>query len=501
LAGLYFGFPARVPNGDGLAYVTLATQHPLREQFLPTHLLYAPLGSLLHHLWPEANLASLLTRLNSVLALGGALLFWATLKRLGLPRAVRWISTCGLGVSFGYWLQATDVEVYMPATFFLLLSLYWLVRHVQPGSWVHPLLLSLWLSLGILFHLNLVVPLPFVYAFLWGQGAGEPFRARLRPVMLLTLGLVVCVGWPYRLVAWFLGEPHVAEWILSSKDIYPAQLDALSIPRALYGFGQTFIFLGFFWEISKVLLLVKGLFLGGVLLPLGYAFWQHRSELWVRYRRWLTLLPLWLLPQAALGTYYFGSDTERWLFVWPVVWLLIAMVSGTLMRRPWFPRLAGWVLGGMVSVNLAVRIYPLASDDTVIRQTQALSAVVSEDDWILEPGQSWVKYYTYYTGRSFRALSLWDLAGLHGGNTEALLQDLEDRLDAAFREGTRVFVACILDPDENRRRTPWQDLVRLGYDLSKIDAFFARYPAQPVVLLENPPTRLWELRPAELRTE
>ena len=97
-------------------------------------------------------------------------------------------------------------------------------------------------------------------------------------------------------------------------------------------------------------------------------------------------------PFAAIGVYYFPSDPERWLFLLPVVWLLIGLVwdrylpsSRSLLTPSRSVALLLVLVGTIGCYNTFAKILPEAKHDRDLSGLQQLDAVASDQDLVISP--------------------------------------------------------------------------------------------------------------------
>jgi hypothetical protein len=106
---------------------------------------------------------------------------------------------------------------------------------------------------------------------------------------------------------------------------------------AVYGFARTFLFLEFFYGAPRWVIAFKGVFLLAIVFWLAWRAAVIRGRAPHAVPRFGLALAPFLLLQAAVGVRFFGSDTERWIFIAPAVWLALgAWVPGLSRAREWW---------------------------------------------------------------------------------------------------------------------------------------------------------------------
>lgn len=495
---LYALLPAAVINGDGLYYHEMLVRGPWWRSFRAGHLLYAPSMNLLWSLVSTIAPVSLYRVMLVANQLAGAFavyLLYRTAEQLGVAPFGRAAATAGLAISYGFWIQASDVETYALSVMFVVASMHRMgIYLARPG-------LGSVVGLGVLNGLATLVHLTSATlaassVLLILCTAGRPRGARGRALFAYGLVLAAVVGVPYVAVAARIErirDPgRFFDWIVSAGHGYVVTFDALSVPRAVYGFARTFLFLEFFYGGPRWFIALKSAALLAVAVWLGWRValirgWAPRAV----SRFGLALAPF-LLLQATIGVVFFGSDTERWIFIAPAAWLALGA---------WLPAFPARARAGMVgllallfAVNLVQGVWPLATDTQVRERVAALRVVLPETVLVITPGQDWFDYYRYFTGRDVPRISLIDLALRYGWNRDAFWGHLRRMVEEARRAGTPVLLLRVPDRDENIRGTPWPELAAFGYTPERIREWAGTYTWVEQQLGDARGTRIYWLR-------
>jgi hypothetical protein len=495
---LYALLPAAIINGDGLYYHEILMRDPWWRTFRVGHLLYAPGMSLLWSLVSAIAPVSLYRVMLVANQLAGAFavyLLYRTADQLGLAPFGRAVASAGLAISYGFWIQASDVETYALSVVLVVASMHRMAIYLARPRLRSAAELGVLNGLATLLHLTSATLAASSVLLILGV-AGRPAGGRVRALLAYGAVLAAVVGVPYVAVAALiesLKDPgRFFGWILSAGHGYVVTFDALSVPRAVYGFARTFLFLEFFYGGPRWVIAVKG----GVLLA---------AALWIAWRvalihgraphavpRFGFALAPFLLLQAAVGVRFFGSDTERWIFIAPAVWLALGA---------WVPAFPARVRAGMVgllvllfAVNLVQGIWPLATDTQIQERVVALRAVLPEKALVITPGQDWFDYYRYFTGRDNPRISLIDLALRHGRSPDEFWGHLRRSVEEARQAGTAVVLLRVLDADENIRGTPWPELAAFGFTPERIREWAGTYTWVEQRLGDGRRTRIYWLR-------
>jgi hypothetical protein len=466
---------------DSMAYLNmLKTDEGLWH---PHHLLYHVSSKYWLHFWklifPSSADYIIVESYSSVW--GAALLalvFIFFRRRFELSPLTSWLCTAVVGLSYGIWFYSVNVEVYMPALFFTLLSLYtlsrkeWSSRHVWRISIVH--------ALAILFHqMNILLVPVVIYKIATQRKNIYIFKS------FFWYGLtgLVLVGGTYFLAGWVIeGNNNFTDWVAWIRGYTESNtywqpfswktpfLAAMGFLRTIVG-GQFIFRLGSMQEsigdflkvhaLQDEAFLVKGLsptlvwtalimsfLLGVVMLILLVQFIARFRE---KMRSWKhVIMPL--LLYAGIYTAYFlfwmPEILEFWLGHCIVLWLLLL---GT--YRPAGRRLniyAGMIAGLLFVINYTTSIKPMQSIENDIgyariekvRQTATENdLVVVQDPWLLK------EFLEYYTKARVRVVPE------KGFQQIALKQDV----DSTVKYGHRVFIfpsSNIADASENKNFIP-----------------------------------------------
>jgi hypothetical protein len=495
---LYALLPAAITNGDGMGYHDSIMRGPWWTTFRAGHLLYAPAMSLLWSLVSAIGPVSLhrVMLVANQLAGGFAVyLLYRVADQLGVAPFGRAVAAAGLAISYGFWIQASDVETYALSVVFVVASMHRMAIYLARPHRRSAAGLGLLNGLATLFHLTSATLAASSVLLILGV-AGRPAGGRARAVLAYGAVLAAVVGVPYVAVAGLIEGVRDAGrffgWISSAGHGYVVTLDALSVPRAVYGFARTFLFLEFFYDAPRWVIAFKGVFLLAIVFWLTWRVSVIRGRAPHAVPRFALALTPFLLLQAAVGVRFFGSDTERWIFIAPAVWLALGAWV------PAFPGGARAVMVGLLAllfaVNLVQGIWPLATDTQVQERVVALGAVLPEKALVITPGQDWFGYYRHFTGRDTLSISLITLALRHGRNQDEFWGHLRRSVEEARRAGTPVVLLRVLDRDENLKATPWQELAAFGYGPERIREWAATYRWVEQQLGDARRTRIYWLR-------
>jgi len=499
---IYLALPAATVNGDGLRYWKLVLEATWSSMFLPGHLLYCPLQTLIvdvgTRLLPQVSAVEWMRWLSQMSVAGAVCLVAVTAKRLGLNLYGQALPAFGVAFSYGVWIQAIDIESYGVALFWVTASIAAMASYYQRRTVATVVALGAFNSLAALFHLAAITLVPASLLLVVLTNAGDR-RRTMRHVCALCVVIFACFAAPIAAIGFGVLQIDslgaLARWLQGSDHGYHPGFGVASVPRALYGVARNILYLEFFWTASKWLLALKGAFL---LLAGAWFLMQARrvpGGLASSSKVVLGSVLVFVVLQAALGAYYFGSDTERWVFLTPWIWLVVASVSSAWPARAQVVVVAVAIVIG--AVNLRQGIWPVATDRSIEARIDALSPLLGERSLIISPGgDDWLTWYDLYrpAGAPPEFIRLSELVERHGPNRAALFESLALRIGTAQREGRRVLLIGVRDEKTNVRAAPWEYLESLGYPLTGFRTWFDRYSWDVLQLSDVSQTRVDRLR-------
>jgi hypothetical protein len=169
----------------------------------------------------------------------------------------------------------------------------------------------------------------------------------------------------------------------------------------------------------------------------------------------------WVLPYALMGVAFFGSDSERWLFILPVGWLYAGVLAAGHARRL---QLAAAILVYVGALNFATAVWPAHRDTSIERRASACGAVLRDGDTVVFPGHSWDEYVAFYARAKVWPVPLVYYAARDGADEG--WQRFEREVAATLMRGGRVYAVRIFDDDGDTRG--WEELQQLGLTRDKV---------------------------------
>ncbi|HEY3329540.1 MAG TPA: hypothetical protein VGK19_05925 [Capsulimonadaceae bacterium] len=472
---LYMVTQARYYTFDAVSYAHSIYRYDsvgdLYALFHPHHLLFNLTGWIL---WKLAHVfgyiggpLEVLKTMNAVLgAVGIAILSLALRSVLTRSRALAVLFPIGLGVSFGYWVCATDGRVNMPSNVLLIASFYALVLTMQSPSKRRALMTGLLSALSLLYHesAGLFVIVAFIGIWLgeYPQGtAVEEHRTRrtLLGVFFLTWLLVTVI--PYAVVG--LGVLHLTSpegfkdwaaryavlgWWWDFHIIHNLRLDIYAIRKCLFteptGKQGTFHIahgesdMGFVIYMTALGIWLFAVYLATIALPL---------LLRTHYRPYLIVTIIWGAVNTAFFTIW---QPEYFVFRVPTIIssaLLLAMVASHYRAKRsgqvWLLGIGVWVALIGIS-NYIQNIGPhenpksnpyLALANDIKHRTGPQDIFVLAGTGYLEPDEVYIPYFAKRAVFSIHT----EMSHNHE-NYAAMKSSLIDTMNATRAAGGSVYV-------------------------------------------------------------
>lgn len=212
-----------------------------------------------------------------------------------------------------------------------------------------------------------------------------------------------------------------------------------------------------------------------------------RGALGVLRSRRVVMAFAFLLGAQAWTIYYDLNDSEHYFALTVPTLLLVALAFPPLAVRIVLPVATALIVAtGLAYVGIPTATYPLK------RYAQEIRAQLTPKDLVVGfahyPGGAYVGFLDLPDVPRFRIDTTLEL--LHHSN--AVLAEMEHRIDATLARGGRVLVFDVLDPME--WNAPWSLLYRQGLTKPKLFGFIAeRYTIGPEQSMAE--LKVWQLTP------
>jgi hypothetical protein len=460
---LYLVTAPAIPNLDGLGYLKL-----LSHNFAAGHLLFMPALRALTRLVGDGLHAGRLY--DALLGGTGVVLQYSIARRLlaawdeDAARLGAAFAACGLGLSYGYWSEANDVEAYAAATVALLATVRMALSFAPHPSLGRAAATGALLGLAVLSHLSHVLLAAFVAYYLFCHARG---RRWLPPSLALAIGGALSLSlYAYAALVVRGHDLHGAiAWIATAQHGFVTTGGAYRLADAIYGLCKAIVFSPYLYEADAQKLI--GQFLLG-LVPLGALFVGALTGRRARERLDLTALAWWTAPYALLGVAFFGADPERWIFVLPAGWILAAALVLELPRRG---RAVAAVLLWVGAFNLVTAVWPAHRDQWPRQKAELTARQLHDGDLLIFPGHSWDEYVVFYGTPRFEPFPVSYYAARDGA--AAAWTRLDKEIAEARARGGQVFCVRVFDDADQDPRGFWE-LATVGVSRAALKEELAR---------------------------
>jgi hypothetical protein len=482
---VYWLFSPATIDGDAIGYL----RQVRGTGFSPGHLLYLPLLRTIARLIGYNVLMDLVPTfkaLSIVSALLSLILIHDVARRIYDQGQAIFVVAL-LGASHAFFRSATQVEVYSVATLLVVAALWASLRARLSSSMPHRICWTagagLCCGLGVLFHLSLILLGP---SFVLLHFRGSPMGQRFRLAFITAGSMAVTVTLPLMFILHHEGHSSFnAAWTyLRSSDHGLPYLHSWRTPlAALWGLVKALIYVPYPFEAPR--LAVGGLTLLGALAWLGLGLLKARSPRELpdhepagsAHRLVDTpFLLYWSGPLLLFALYFFPSDTERWIFIMPV----LALFLGPIARTP----IAWILLGAIAFVNIFVGALPQSIDRTKLEVAATVERFVEPKDLVVGPGHGWDELIGLSTPNPVRLISFIFYVGQERSLARAT-RKLETEIRRTLARGGRVYVARLRDDHD---RQGFKELVWFGMSPEAFFRLFAPYRPEPAG-----PEQLWLL--------
>ncbi len=238
IALVYWWERSRGPGwGDSLGFLLSSLQGFSWTVNATGHLLYNTMIVALVKLLPWIDPVPLLTSLSILFALLTLVRIYQTSLVLAESRFAALMGAIAFGLSFTFWRQAEQVEVYTSAIFFTASAIYFMLADTKTGTYRHVIAAGVWLGLAVLVHIQtvLLIPLYILYLIRARQVTNEMGPA------LVSIGAVGAAFLLLIFPAFLLPRYTVASVFFDFN--FRDEVVRFSIPGILAGFGVSIAYL------------------------------------------------------------------------------------------------------------------------------------------------------------------------------------------------------------------------------------------------------------------
>ncbi|MCK4657150.1 MAG: DUF2723 domain-containing protein [candidate division Zixibacteria bacterium] len=425
-------------NGDGLGYARVVEDADSSKLFsISARLLFCPTGKLVHSIvgFVDSDIRSVhsLQILNSIFGALGVGVFFLAAFRISRSIRLSILAALGLGFSLSYWFWSTNATSYPGCIFFLIVTLYLLIKLTETSGRRRYLLLCLLIglthALANFFWLTALLAAPAIVLGIIVGYRGATIIGRIKAAITYSASLLLFLVIPLLVAGFATGRVDSLSgfpaWLTVASYGIPPDLSLLNLSKGIIGFSSSvfrIIELGpaikqAVWGVPYVIEnnlrlyveMVVFVLLWVFLIAVAFYLVRYRKEVFRSKTRMAWVLAFWAIPPALFGLIWLGSDTERWLSVLLVLWLLILFIAIHAARflsaaRAKAIEIALWAFVAVIFAhNLVFAVIPDHDPDNnqYMQSAQYLNSRMSGSDLILLWGHDHVftaDHLTYFFG-------------------------------------------------------------------------------------------------------
>jgi hypothetical protein len=406
------------------------------------------------------------------------------INRMRMTRPGAFLGTLIVAFSFGMWFYCSNIEVYMPPLFFLLLGLYVCMKdQLRPKDVVSLTAIHI---MAVLYHQSNVLFTPIIVWKFWDSRRTIPFFPSL--VRYAVASFIVVAG-VYFVIGWWV-EKHnsVADfvhWIrgyTTPDNDYWLPLGPGSFLKVAIGWGHAFFGGHFIFRIGflehfmnktfyyhslddeaylarnlsssvAMVLLILTILIVLFILYLLFRIIRHWRTLYHRHRRLMVPLLLFLLCYSCFFLFWIPENLEFWIPQTGVLWIFLIGINAQLetpaqQRRSYLPYTIVFLFLFIVNYEGSIRWMKDIHNDSVFVKIEKVKdlatpkdVVILQDPWLQED------FLRQYTPSDIRRIPT------EGPGIAAL----DQKVDSVFAAGGKVFLFTLSGSVNSSKNTTFID--------------------------------------------
>jgi len=516
---VYLLFPSAIYNGDGLGYAKVVeTASTSRLWSIPARLFFCPIGRIVQQLlgavgW-EVRSVYVLQAINSIFGSLAAGVFFLIAFRISRSVRLALMVSLGFAFSLAVWFWNINVTSYPGNVFFLVCCLYLLIssaeiadrrtflRRAAAVALVHALAAFFWLPAVLLGP-----SIALIFLFVTGRVSRN---IRLVAAAVYSISFLIFLFVPLVIAgvqtAGVSNVETFLSWLASASHKKSPDISLKNFFRGIIGFSSSVFHMTGLGPFVKNLLwnvpfvpesrpkmyseIAAFLLLWLTIGSMVFYYLRFLGRSIACYRRCLMALIVWAVPIMLFGLIWLGSDTERWLAVSPIFWLLllIGVSHACSQAKPTVAKIAERFLWSFTAIIILYNLISVVLPDhdrknnPYWQKAEFLSAQMTDQDLVLLWGHDHV-FTGSHLGYFFN--KKWDHLGMLGNK---YWDDIEERIvamvDEVRRRGGRVLIiGRIFLPEDlpESRYSPSEERV----DRIKLGEILSRWERRPAFTYEK----------------
>jgi hypothetical protein len=399
-------------------------------------------------------------------------------RRFQYDAVTSFLATCLPAFSFGMWFYSTNIEVYMPPLFFLLLSLY----IISKARLLHRDIYCIigFHVMAILFHQANILFTPIVLWRLWKNRESTNFLSASIRYALIGGGSVALV---YLFIGRFVLHNNslaaIIHWMrgYTNESTYWFPLSFSTLLNAFVGLSHAFVGAHFLFRVSFVenylnskffyhnltdelfvvqalshrqamFLFILSVVLALMIFGLVIFFIIKRKRIFSFNRTVMIPLLLFLLIYSIFFYFWMPENLEFWIPQMVVIWLVLAGSLNTIRFGSSKKILFGVIAALLLTINYfgSIRWLTDFKYDLFYAKTNLVKNVATKNDLILlEDGWIIQSYLEYYTHAPVKLIPAKDSANQRV-QIDSLVAGVKQRQGKIFIYTDKTFMHAINNP-------------------------------------------------------
>ena len=438
---------------DSIQYIQLARTKPWISQFHPHHLLYHQILFFIAQIEKIFGLRGIESIWIYVIpsALFGGLtcgVIW-DICRIFTGRIASALASIGTGFTYSLVFMSTDVEKYPIAVFFMLKSIFVVLRFQNARTTTQVMKSALFLTAATVMHQTVILaaPVMLILFFLYPKPNNKPWKT----ILTFSISLIICVGLAYSIVAYIQGIKSLSNfgsWVTNYAQS-GSWGHGFSDPVYHWIIGNLGALIGtdiFFSKIGWAQILSEKSGFIFVLVYISAWIWvfislinkpNHSRKIFQIF------LIIWIWSFSVFIIWWEPLNTKVAVLYTPAIWILFN-ISIFNFSKTRFVRQLGYVLFtvlviqvGCINLSRAITLHHLDANQD-LTTARKISDLTSQSDVILVPCDCTVDLYLMYFFNRPQTTTLRNQV-FQLSNKTALKSTIDDSFQVLCKMDTALF--------------------------------------------------------------